>query len=107
MQGRVYMERPYVSETYDCFYFRSTNFIVVSLSFFPREEWKVTKGRSGRPGEKGPVGGASCRSVCNSQWSGNSKECDRATGMPGQYKLQDAAGRPACCGTEEPHLPFF
>ncbi len=27
--------------------------------------------------------------------------------MPGQYKLQAAAGRPACCGSEEPHRPFF
>ena len=27
--------------------------------------------------------------------------------MPGQYKLQDASGRPACCGSEEPHRPFF
>ena len=27
--------------------------------------------------------------------------------MPGQYKLQDAAGRPVSCGSEEPHRSFF
>ena len=80
--------------------------MVVSLSFFPREEWKVTKGRSGRPGEKGPVGGASCRSVCNSL-SAQMRLVRKETIMPGQYKLQAAAGRPACCGSEEPHRPFF
>ena len=80
--------------------------MVVSLSFFPREEWKVTKGRSGRPGEKGPVGGASSRSVCNSLSSQMRLERKETT-MPGQYKLQDASGRPACCGSEEPHWTFF
>ena len=42
MQGRAYMERPYVSETYDRFHF--WNAIPWSLlSFFSKEEWKVAK----------------------------------------------------------------
>lgn len=46
---RTHMEISYVSETYDCFHFRSMSSMAAHFPFFSEKEWKVRKGRNRRP----------------------------------------------------------
>lgn len=81
--------------------------MVVSLSFFPREEWKVTKGRSGRPDEKGPVGGASCRSVCNSRGRTTARKKTELHLCRDSTNCKTRQDAPPAAALEDPHRPFF
>lgn len=81
--------------------------MVVSLSFFLREEWKVTKGRSGRPDEKGPVGGASCRSVCNSRGQTEVRKATVRHLCRDSTNCKTRQDAPPAAALEDPHRPFF
>ena len=102
---RPHILYPYVPLIYEWFYFR--NAIPRSLlSFFSKEEWKVAKEEVAGQAKKDLSAGRPAAQFVipfHIQCGLN----DRETIMPGQYKLQDASGRPACCGSEEPHRSFF
>ena len=98
---------PYVPFIYGCIRYESASSMVVSLSFFLREEWKVTKGRSGRPDEKGPVGGASCRSVCNSRGQTRVRKKTEPHLCRDSTNCKTRQDAPPAAALWDPHRPFF
>ena len=65
------------------------------------------KGRSCRPVEKEPVGGAGCRSVCNSLRENNEKKDDRATCRRNSTNCETRQPAPPPAVFQKPHRLFF